>query len=355
MGNLLWSGSTECGVDSPSAQHGPWFLHPRQLETWYNDNIQLGTTEFDADCRKAVDGVVRYLHNICSTDRSLFDVSKVIKGGSLGKGTMVKDLSDVDLVAFINPPDMHSMGELTPQRYRDQLRAVLEKLEGALILLPSVKIIRRDAYLINFSIEVQSSVDQRRRVVDVDLLPTAHNIAEYASLGELFEDMLEMRGYDRGFYSASLVEHQRDFVKNQPGYVKELIRLVKYWAYTNLPPTLRKSYPLELITIHCWEEAGEPSRFYKAQGLKDVLETLCDLSQLRTYWSSYYDEALAEISIQTLRFKNPIVLDPANPTANVCWAYQREENRTMIENAALTTLQSTLLSNVEVRPKWSGW
>ena len=90
---------------------------------------------------------------------------------------------------------------------------------------------------------------------------------------------------DRVFYSGSLAEHQVNFVGSQPGYVKELVRLVKYWANDYFPEKLKKSYRLELITIHLWEKAGKPVKFSKAQGLKNVLEVLTKLTALRvTSW-----------------------------------------------------------------------
>ncbi|XP_038076301.1 2'-5'-oligoadenylate synthase 2-like [Patiria miniata] len=355
MGNWLSGGSTEGAINEPEAEDEPWCLQPHQLELWYNENIQRGTTQFDTNCRLAVDTVVRYLHEVCSTNKNLFDISEVIKGGSLGKGTMVKDLSDVDLVAFINPPHMTSLGSIDPQAYRDKLNAVFKELEAALRRTEdiSVRINRSDAYLVNFSVEVRSAAANHPRWVEVDLLPTADNISGI-TLDSLFRKMLQMRGYDRGFYSASLVKFQRDFVKYQPVYVKELIRLVKYWAYTCLPQALRKSYPLELITIHRWEEAGRPSRFKKVQGLRDVLQTLTDLSRLRAYWVEHYDEALAERWIEKLGCSNPIVLNPANPTTNVCWVYQRPDNREQIQDAAAESLWSELLRHVVVTSNWSG-
>ncbi|XP_038076300.1 2'-5'-oligoadenylate synthase 1-like [Patiria miniata] len=349
-------GSTVGAINKPAAERKPWCLHPHQLELWYNENIQRGTTDFDTDCREAVDTVVRYLHRVCSTNKDLFDVSKVVKGGSLGKGTMVKDLSDVDLVVFINPPHMTSLGSTDPQLYRDKLKTVLKELAAALRRHPLVRFKRSDAYLVNFAVEVRSgATDLSLRSVDVDLLPTADNISGHKySLGLLFKEMLQMRNYDSGFYSASLVELQRDFVKNQPGYVKELIRLVKYWAYTCLPQHLRKSYPLELITIHRWGNAWSPSHFQKVQGLRDVLETLTDLNRLRTYWVEHYDGTLAKRSIEKLGLQNPIVLDPANPTNNACWAYQRSSNREQIQGAARKTLRSPLLRDVVVTSNWGG-
>ena len=74
------------------------------------------------------------------------------------------------------------------------------------------------------------------------------------------------------YYSAALVLIQRDFVKERPALVKDLIRLVKYWRKTFLPKKSAKrlppSYLLELLTIHAWENANRPERFdMKMHGL----------------------------------------------------------------------------------------
>ena len=118
----------------------------------------------------------------------------------------------------------------------------------------------------------------------------------------MFKAMLQLHSdSDREFYSASLAEHQLAFVKKQPGYVKELIRLVKYWANDYLPEHLQKSYRLELITIHLWQAAGEPLKFSKAQGLKNVLKVLTNLMALRVYeWNYIYDAGLAQTAITQL-------------------------------------------------------
>ena len=107
----------------------------------------------------------------------------------------------------------------------------------------------------------------------------------------MIESMLDVGHGTRAFYSASFVQHQVQFVKEQPGNVKELIRLVKYWASRFLPKYLQKSYPLELITIYLWEKAGKPGRrLNKAQGLRSVLEVLTNLEELCASWQYKHND-----------------------------------------------------------------
>ena len=118
--------------------------------------------------------------------------------------------------------------------------------------------------------------------------------------------MLDVGHGTRAFYSASFVQHQVQFVKEKPGHVKELIRLVKYWASKYLPDKLQKSYPLELITIYLWEKAGKPGRrLSKARGLRSVFEVLTNLNSLRVYWSYMpgVDYQLNETIIRKLDMK----------------------------------------------------
>ena len=103
--------------------------------------------------------------------------------------------------------------------------------------------------------------------------------------------MLSKGHRTRQYCSPSLVHRQVQFVKEQPGNVKELIRLVKYWASRFLPKYLQKSYPLELITIYLWEKAGRPERrLNKAQGLRSVLEVLTNLEELCASWQYKHND-----------------------------------------------------------------
>ena len=98
------------------------------------------------------------------------------------------------------------------------------------------------------------------------------------------------------YYSAALVLIQRDFVKERPALVKDLIRLVKYWRKTFLPKKSAKrpppSYLLELLTIHAWENANRPERFDVKIGFKAVIEALKNHQRLRVSWGDYYREDL---------------------------------------------------------------
>ncbi|XP_022096923.1 2'-5'-oligoadenylate synthase 1A-like [Acanthaster planci] len=328
----------------------PWDLDPSYFEKWYNLNIREGLGKFETDALEAIDtALIALARRMACSKRNLFDVREVIKGGSLITGTATKDLTDIDVVVFVNSPHLVPIGCSSVQDYKAKLKSLIDELAKALGAVPSVIIRQSDACQVNFDFVVGG------RSLRVNFFPTADNFSGYA-LGpsDIFKEMMQLGGYDRGLYSASLVKYQRDFVKNQPCTVKELIRLVKFWAHTCLPQALQKSYPLELITIYRWENTGKPALFKNVQGLKDVLRFLSALQVLRHYWTEMYDEELAEQSITKLGHRNPILLDPANPTNNVCWVYQKGDNIELLKSAAESTLRSKLLTDVIVYPNWWG-
>ncbi|XP_071805382.1 2'-5'-oligoadenylate synthase 1A-like [Asterias amurensis] len=345
------SNSPECSsvvvhINPGEENYEPWCLPQHELGNWFSENIQHGTNAFAKDCKSAIDSVVQHIYCRCSENILAFHVYKVVKGGSLGKGTMVKDLSDVDLVAFVSQPYLEPISKIEKEEYKETLSGIIADLTSTLRGVQNVQIIRSDEYLLNFKIQVGS------RWIDVDLLPTTDNVPKFQrSYRKLFLTMLDCGNGTRQLYSASFVQYRKQFVKEQPGYVKELIRLVKYWASRFLPKYLQKSYPLELITIYRWEKAGKPSYLDKAQGLRSVLKVLTKLDRLRVYWSymSGVDYQLNEIIIRKLDMKSPIVLDPANPTNNVCFMY-KEDKIEVLASAAKRTLKTDLLKSVTVWP-----
>ena len=113
---------------------------------------------------------------------------------------------------------------------------------------------------------------------------------------------------DKDFYSVHFVSLQVEFVKDQPPNVKDLIRLVKYWRKTCIEDTgnirLPSSYPLELITIACWEKAGKPASFDIRVGFAAVLQHLFKNSCIHVIWDTYYNDAVAKKGIKRMKNNN---------------------------------------------------
>ena len=119
----------------------------------------------------------------------------------------------------------------------------------------------------------------------------------------MFNKMQQSSHGAREYYSPSLVEDQREFFKKRPAAVKSLIRMVKVWAYQCLPESLRKSYPLELLTIHMWERAGSPKSFKFGRGFRCVIAILPQLLHTQrdpVYWTDNYTEPQARTAMTAM-------------------------------------------------------
>ena len=87
---------------------------------------------------------------------------------------MVKGISDVDLVVFMNERAMEPVDKVGRIRYQEQLDEVLKQLKANVKKLSGVTNIKLKQYLLCFTIQ------SRGRSVDVDLVPTADNTSSFS-------------------------------------------------------------------------------------------------------------------------------------------------------------------------------
>ncbi|XP_072036194.1 2'-5'-oligoadenylate synthase 1A-like [Amphiura filiformis] len=345
------------GYPQETWRTSPWSLtSTADFNSWYEreivgSNFGYGMQDFREECGRAVDQVVRILHQ-----RMHLNVKEVIKGGSLGKGTMLKGKSDIDCVVMINSPDLPYLRTVS-NVYDDyvvrDLAKAIRSIEQAIKDHATVVSIKSNKFMVTATLNV-SGVD-----VEVDLIPTADNLGGEGK-PQIYESMLPRGNFEREFYSASLVKLQVDFIKTKPVVVKELTRLVKYWNKEVVGSALKdkkplpSSYPMELITILAWERAGSPTAFNRLQGFKAVISIIAtELPTLRKHWTCNYDESMvrrAQSVMKSDRKQSPFILDPANPTNNVCSRFHATWND--VAGVAQQTLRSNLLCQVRVNPGW---
>ncbi|XP_028412305.1 2'-5'-oligoadenylate synthase-like protein 2 isoform X4 [Dendronephthya gigantea] len=255
-----------------------------------------------------------------------------VKGGSQGKGTAVKEYCDIDLVMILN--DVKDAQDL-----QKQLPKIKEEVKEKLRRYASAHIVPNSLTDTTFS--VKFSVQGTNGNIDVDLLPTF----KFEDLQDLYQRMLKDMDY-ADYYSAALVQQQVDFVEEYPPNVKNLIRLVKYWKKEMVEPSsasrrIPNSYLMELITIHLWEENTEDSdgKFDTLKAFHGVMEALMDYESLNVIWTENYSENDIPSEIKDQR---PLVMDPANPTNNVCENFEWEE----IKEEAKRVLASPMMRGV---------
>ncbi|XP_028407251.1 2'-5'-oligoadenylate synthase 3-like isoform X1 [Dendronephthya gigantea] len=299
-------------------------LKRKDINRYIAKNLQP-TDEFNAEMKRAIAKICLFLHQEMRPD-------KIVKGGSLGKGTAVKGRCDIDLVMVLNEvEDAAELKENLPTIINDVI-GKLRQNRAKLAIIPNS--------LTNARFLVKFSVQGEHGKIDVDLLPTF----KVTDLQSLYRKM-KTDTHNKEYYSVALAEQQVDFFDDCPTKVKSLIRLVKYWKKKMVPDfssgrRIPNSYLMELIIIHLWEEnTDRDERFKTLKAFHGVMKTLNEYQSLNVIWTENY--RITDIPYH-VRCTRPLVMDPANPMNNVCEPFVWEE----ISMAAKEVLESPMMYGV---------
>lgn len=285
----------------------------------------LPDTPFRRQVKQAIHLICSFLKEKCFQGAPHpVRVSKVVKGGSSGKGTTLRGRSDADLVVFLS--QLTSFQEQFERR-REFIQEIRKQLQAC----------QRET---GVRFEIQDPRWQNPRVlsfvfsspmlndsVEFDVLPAFDVLGQLTRRPEpkIYVQLIEecIRLGKEGEFSPCFTELQRDFLKQRPTKLKSLIRLVKHWyqlCKEKLGKPLPPQYALELLTVYAWERGSNRNEFSTAQGFQTVLELVMNYRKLRIYWSKYYDFGNPVIGAylrKQLQKPRPVILDPADPTGNV--------------------------------------
>ncbi|XP_058995426.1 2'-5'-oligoadenylate synthase 1 isoform X1 [Mustela lutreola] len=309
------------------------------------ENRLLPDTNFRRQIKDAVHIISTFLKEKCFQGAPHpVRVTKVIKGGSSGKGTSLRGRSDADLVVFLS--NLGSFQEQLDKR-GEFIREIKRQLEACQ---------RKEIFKVRF--EVGSLQWEKPRAlsfwlkhpylpeeVEFDVLPAFDVLGQWTNNGqpnpEVYIKLIrECQMLEReGEFSTCFTELQRDFLRQRPTKVKSLIRLVKHWfqkCKKQLGKPLPQQYALELLTVYAWEEGSNETEFSMAQGFQTVLKLVLNYHQLCIYWTKYYNfknRIIGQYLQGQLAKPRPVILDPADPTGNVAggdsypWQRLAEEAR----------------------------
>ncbi|XP_060468334.2 2'-5'-oligoadenylate synthase 3 isoform X1 [Panthera onca] len=310
----------------------PWDVMPAllyqtpagDLDKFISEFLQP-SRQFLAQVNKAVNAICSFLRENCFRN-SPIKVLKVVKGGSLAKGTALRGRSDADIVVFLS-----CFSQFTEQGNKraeiiSEIRAQLEACQQEMQFEVKFEIPKwENPRVLSFSLMSQTMLDQS---VDFDVLPAFNALGQLSSgrrpTSQVYVDLIHSYN-NAGEYSTCFTELQRDFIVSRPTKLKSLIRLVKHWyRQCNKMPKGKGSLPpqhgLELLTVHAWEQGGRDPQFNMAQGFRTVLELVSRYRELCVYWTVNYDnrdKTVRDFLSQQLQKPRPIILDPADPTGNL--------------------------------------
>ncbi|XP_008593047.1 PREDICTED: 2'-5'-oligoadenylate synthase 1 [Galeopterus variegatus] len=298
------------------------------LDKFIEDNL-LPNRDFCMKVKYAINTICGFLKERCFQNNSQpVRVSKVVKGGSSGKGTTIKDHSDADLVVFLSP--------LTS--FKNQLRLREEYIKEIKKQLEACQ--REKEFDVKF--EIQSSglfgprslsftlrSPQLQEGVNFDVLPAfdalGQHFGHYRPDPQIYVRLIrECTQVQReGEFSTCFTELQRDFLKQRPTKLKSLIRLVKHWyqlCLKRIGKPLPQQYALELLTVYAWEQGSQKTEFSTAEGFHTVLKLIIKYQYLCIYWTVYYNFENPDIEKylnKQINKPRPVILDPADPTGNL--------------------------------------
>ncbi|XP_076778764.1 2'-5'-oligoadenylate synthase 2 [Arvicanthis niloticus] len=276
-----------------------------------------------------------------------FPVTRVAKGGSYGRETVLRGCSDGTLVLFMG--DFQKFQD--QKKYQDKLLDLIEQLlKSQERYKKSVK--RGDTLIVQVSKPGQNILLQ--------LLPafdplTNHRPPLQAAYLDLKKSMDAVRA-SPGEFSDCFTTLQWQFFKKYPRKLKDLILLVKHWYQQcqekwKIPPPQPLLYALELLTVYAWEQGCQAEDFDMAQGVRTVLQLISQQTKLCVYWTVNYnfeDETIRNNLLYQLNSPRPVILDPTDPTNNVgkdaeFWQLLAEEAQDWLRSRSL---------NVSPAPYW---
>ncbi|NXE58232.1 OAS3 synthase, partial [Casuarius casuarius] len=291
----------------------------KQLDKFIYEKLQPDSV-FLEQLHRAVHMICEFLRESCFAVASAprTRVLKVVKGGSAGKGTALKENSDADLVVFLNCfKDYEDQRKNREEIIREIQQRLVECKQQRHFEL-KFDVIQPNARVLSFQLSSRTLSES----ISFDVLPAydaLHHLVSGYKVDPMVYIQLFQKGLPGGEFSTCFTELQRDFVVNRPTKVKSLIRLVKHWYKSMLRngETLPPQYALELLTVYAWEKGSGETNFSMAEAFRTVLELLQHYQQLCVYWTVNYDFSnaiLRSYLSRQLSKSGPVILDPADPT-----------------------------------------
>uniref|UniRef100_A0A8C6Y8T7 2'-5' oligoadenylate synthase n=1 Tax=Naja naja TaxID=35670 RepID=A0A8C6Y8T7_NAJNA len=289
-----------------------------ELDKFHEDYLNP-KEEFLRKARQAIDRICEFLKRRCFQDAPLrgIKVLKVVKGGSLGKGTSMKNGSDADLVLFLNIFRSYTDQEKDRKMIIEEIERQLNECQEVLNLEVFFEKSKwSNPRVLQFRLRSKESDDS----IEFDVLPAYDTLGHYDRSmpnPQIYVDLI--RTGKSGEFSPCFTELQKNFIVRRDTKLKSLIRLVKHWYNEVKEKSFPPKYALELLTVYAWEQGSGKTIFNTAEGFRTVLWLIEHYKEIRIYWTEYYDfqnEIIKQYLQKQLCKNRPVILDPADPTAN---------------------------------------
>ncbi|XP_069076771.1 2'-5'-oligoadenylate synthase 1-like [Pleurodeles waltl] len=325
-----------------------YYKSPKQLKEFIETSLLPVPEALRPACESELEAVICVIRECFP-----LPVTRLTKGGSYVKGTDTQDWSDIDLVLFTD-----AFGSL--EDCKENLTEVLKGLEKRLkrsSLASRIMMERRTPFALRF----QFNCYKNTHIHHFDVMPCYDALGLNPSKGSkrsLYYKLYQsIDSEEVQLYAMCLLQYQVEFVKTSTPNVKTLIRLVKHWLQTSFAMStddnkfrrLPSSYAMELISIYIWQLARKPIFFSLHQGFRAVLKLLTHYSDICIIWYEQYSPNLRFLRKANHLQARPFILDPANPTFNVC---ENSNAWDEVAHVARLSLIKPLFNGVPAKEPW---
>mmetsp|Transcript_35632 Transcript_35632/g.101532 ORF Transcript_35632/g.101532 Transcript_35632/m.101532 type:complete len:564 (-) Transcript_35632:105-1796(-) len=225
------------------------------------------------------------------------NVDRVVKGGSIGKGTVIDGMADAELVFFLKGMPTQQQERWLPPLLRSVASTLAEGL-GEDVAVDDV-VVTEDS--VRLFVEGLQPVDLRFS-------------PDYGSYENTIK-ALKTQGPDaRRWFAASFSEERTEFVSRQPAQIKMTIRLLKWWRDQQVWSSALTRPSDEILELVAIFSANQSTSEDVKTAIIKVMSRLARFDELRMMWSNFYSKN--DVPVALFRHR-PLLMDPVNPFVNV--------------------------------------
>jgi len=299
-GRFVSLNSAEGGTQNPQQMIAPPGLEEVPVEETKQDEVdcQQYLDLHDKICGRSFNSkIAQALNNLVETvsEASFLNISHVVKGGSVGKGTAISGVTDAEVVFFLKGLPASGQDKWLPP--------LLKAVSGVLTI--------GSEHGVDEVCTTEDSLRMRVKgliTVDLRFSPV------FDSYASIIQTLGEQGPEARKYYATSLVKERTQFIAKQPGHVKVTIRLLKWWRdqQTWSGKVFRPTDEmLELVSVY---SAVQTKPADQRVAIANVMALLAQANDLRIVWSNYYGKE--DVWAPLLR-QRPLLMDPTNPFINI--------------------------------------
>jgi len=231
------------------------------------------------------------------TDKLFLNIDHVVRGGSVGRGTVIGGATDAELIFFLKDLPVAAQLRWLPALHK----AVVGVLNEHLGPSHGVEDVRATPESVKLSVRGVVAVD-------VKFVPVFESYA--STLKFLAQEGPETRKR----LGAVVMKERTHFISKQPGQTKVTMRLLKWWRdqqQWSSVVTRPSDDLLELLTVFSSTQS-KPQDQQTAVG--SVLSLMARFDELCVTWTNFYKKT--DIW-EPLANQRPLVMDPVNPYLNL--------------------------------------